>query len=83
MNKGESLKLFKQGRNTWNAWAEGRLAEWRKLEASEKWIEGSNPGKWNDETRAWHETADADFSGHEFEAGVNFSGFVFPGQVDF
>ncbi len=83
MNKTESLALFDQRCDAWNAWAKERLAERRKLEASGEWSEGSDPGKWNDKTRAWQETAAADFSGHEFEDMANFSGFVFPGRAEF
>ena len=83
MNKEESLALFRQGRAAWNTWTEKRLAERRKLEEAGDWIEDSNPDKQNDATRAWHETATADFSGHEFEGVAEFSGFVFPGLVLF
>ena len=83
MNKEESLKLFKQGRNAWNTWAEERLVERRKLEESGEWIEGSTQVIWNDATWDWHKTARADFSVHKFEAGVSFSGFVFPGETRF
>ena len=83
MNKEESLKLFEQGPNAWNAWAEERLAERRKLEESGEWVEGSTQVIWNDATEAWHKTADADFFVHKFEAGVSFYGFVFPGRANF
>ena len=83
MNKKESLVLFRQGRAAWNTWAEERLAERRKLEEAGDWIEDSDPDKQNDATRAWHETATADFSGHEFESVADFSGFVFPGRAVF
>ncbi len=83
MNKEESLKLFEQGPNAWNTWAEERLAERRKLEESGEWVEGSTQVIWNDATEAWHKTADADFFVHKFEAGVSFYGFVFPGRANF
>ena len=82
MNKKESLALFKQGRAAWNIWAEGRLAERRKLEEAGDWIEDSDPDKQNDAMRAWHETATADFSGYEFKV-ADFSGFTFPGPALF
>ena len=83
MNKEESLALFRQGRAVWNTWAEERLTERRKLEEAGDWIEGSNPDKQNDATRAWHKTATADFSGHEFKGLTDFSGFVSPGPALF
>ena len=83
MNKQESLKLFSQGRDAWNAWAEERLAERRTLEATGDWVDDLSNNKWNDATRNWHEAATADFSGHEFEAKADFSGFNFPGLTWF
>ena len=83
MNKDESLKLFNQGRNVWNVWAEDRLAEKRKLKESGEWIDDLYPDNWNDPTKAWQETATADFSGREFVADADFSDFIFPGQARF
>ena len=83
MNKEESLALFHQGRAAWNTWAEEQLAERRKLKEAGDWIEDPESDKQNDATRAWHETATADFSGHEFKGVADFSGFVFPGLVLF
>ena len=83
MNKEESLALFSQGRAAWNTWAEEQLAERRKLEEAGDWIEDSDPDKQNDATRAWHETATVDFSGHKFEDVADFSGFIFPGPALF
>ena len=83
MNKEESLALFRQGRAAWNTWAEEQLTERRKLEEAGDWIEDPDPDKQNDTTRAWHETATVDFSGHEFEGVADCSGFVFPGPALF
>ena len=81
MNREESLALFARGRQAWNAWAEGRRAERRALEEAGAWIE--NPGPGNAATMAWHDTAAADFCGHEFKGATDFSGFVFPSQAKF
>ena len=83
MNKKESLALFRRGRAAWNTWAEERLAERRKLEEAGNWIEDPKPDKQNDATRAWHETATADFSDYKFKGVADFSGFIFPGPALF
>jgi uncharacterized protein YjbI with pentapeptide repeats len=64
MDRDETVALFLQGREAWNAWAEKRFAERRRLEAEGIWklhpgkpVEGENP-----ETQAWLEKAFADFS---------------------
>ena len=82
MNKEQSLQLFEEGNRAWNAWADERLAERKALEESGDWIDG-DPGKWNEQTRAWHEMAEADFSGHRFETEARFDHFRFPGDAVF
>jgi hypothetical protein len=67
MNRDETAELFLQGREAWNAWAEGLLAERKALEAAGTWKsrrewpwepeKGENP-----ETQAWLDKAFADFS---------------------
>ena len=76
MNKDESLELFEQGANAWNSWSESMLAERKVLESAGTWMQG-------DETRSWHERAEADFSSHEFKGVVDFSNFHFPGNASF
>lgn len=83
MNKEESLALFAQGRDAWNAWAATMFAEREALEAAGTWTVGRDEAEWNDATRTWHEAAEVDFLNRIFKGCVNFSGFVFPGDVSF
>ncbi len=69
MNRDETVELFLKGREAWNAWAEGLLAEREAMEAAGTWKshrrlefpwwreEGQNL-----ETEAWLNRAFADFS---------------------
>ena len=82
MDREESLILFKQGENAWNTWAKILLTERKALESDGKWIRGDQ-NQWNDETRSWHERAEADFSHRDFEDAVDFSNFHFPGDALF
>ena len=66
MNRDETVELFLKGREAWNAWAEARLAERKAMEADGRWsaekgLLGNLEAK-TDETRAWMESAAADFS---------------------
>ncbi len=66
INQDETVALFLQGREPWNAWAEKMLAGRRALEEAGRWAAekdfiGGLEAK-NDETRAWMENAQADFS---------------------
>lgn len=70
MNKQESLALLAQGRDAWNAWAKGLLAERARLEEAGEWEAAEE--EW--EARAW-----VDFDDHEFEDDVFFGEFIFPG----
>ena len=63
MNKEETLRLYKQGKIDWNAWAYNLLAH-------------------REESKAWNETAKADFTSCNFEA-ADFSEFIFPGDALF
>ena len=83
MNQEESLALFDRGQLAWNAWAEQRLAERRKLKESGDWTGDSDPDEQDSAARAWHDAATADFSGHKFKGMADFSGFVFPGETWF
>ncbi|MCG8511141.1 MAG: pentapeptide repeat-containing protein [Rhodospirillales bacterium] len=74
MNKEESLALYEQGRDAWNAWAEKMLAERAELEKS---------GQWKVEKEAWKEAAKVDFREHVFERNVDFSSHVFPDFANF
>jgi Pentapeptide repeats (9 copies) len=66
MNREDTVALFLQGREAWNAWAEEMLCERKAMEAAGHWAVGEDAsgkleGK-NDETRAWMGAAAADFS---------------------
>ena len=83
INQVESLALFSRGQAVWNAWAELRLAERRKLKEAGDWTGDSDLHEQDITTLAWHDAATADFSGHKFEGMADFSGFVFPGDAQF
>ena len=66
-SKGEAGGMAHEAAKAhWNAWAEARLAERKAMEADGRWSAEKHP--WgtleakNDETRAWMESAAADFS---------------------
>jgi hypothetical protein len=66
MTRDETVALFLQGREAWNAWAGDMLAKRKAMETDGRWaaekdVLGSLEPK-NDETRAWMEAARADFS---------------------
>jgi uncharacterized protein YjbI with pentapeptide repeats len=52
MNRDETIELFLQGQEAWNAWAEKMLSKRRALEADRRL----------DEEHPWHDAAAADFS---------------------
>ena len=67
MDRDETVALFLQGREAWNAWAEKMLAERKALEASGAWKSSqrfpSEPEKGeNPETQAWLDQAGVIFS---------------------
>ena len=68
MNRDETVELFLKGREAWNAWAEGLLAERKALEAAGTWKSRRRNCPWrrekgeNPETQAWLDKAFADFS---------------------
>ena len=66
MTRDETVALFLQGREAWNAWAERTFAERKELEAAGRWSTEKQPKgdlePRNEETRAWMEAATADFS---------------------
>jgi uncharacterized protein YjbI with pentapeptide repeats len=63
MTRDESIALFLQGREAWNAWAEALLAEKKALEAAGRWQVHDDDRDQNDETRAWIAAATIDLSG--------------------
>jgi uncharacterized protein YjbI with pentapeptide repeats len=65
MNRDETVALFLQGREAWNAWAEKMLAEREAMEAADRWAVENHFGillSRNDQTRAWTDAAAANFS---------------------
>ena len=66
MNQDETIALFIEGKEKWNEWAEGMLAERKRLEEAGEWEIGKGDG-WPDgsniETQTWLDAATADFRG--------------------
>ena len=81
MDKKQSLELFQRGERAWNAWADKMVADKMALEESGEWIE--NRYLWNEQTRAWHEKAKADFRDAAFQTFARFVKFRFPGDALF
>lgn len=77
MNKKESLELYTQGVEAWNAWAEEMLAQQNELIAIGQWqVHGKN----------WSQMASVDFFTTHFtthDKDVNFIDFLFPGDARF
>jgi hypothetical protein len=67
VNKEETLALYEQGRDAWNAWAEKMLADRTALEAA---------GAWKNASKAY-------FEEHSFDTEADFRGFIFPGDAGF
>ena len=91
MNREETLALYAQGRDAWNAWAQNMLDERAAMEKAGTWAaeqdESNSPKAKNGVTSAWMQTAISDFSNndnpHTFAEPVDFSGFIFPGLAWF
>lgn len=83
MNRDESIALFKQGRDAWNAWAEQKLSERRALEKAGCWFRRGDHGDVTELARRWHEEASGNFNGYTFEEDTDFSDFIFPGKTNF
>ena len=67
MNKEETLTLWAEGKNAWNAWAENMLDTRAAMEAQ----------------ATWSNATDCDFEGHTFHGLANFRDVCFPGNVSF
>ena len=80
MNKDQTLALFAQGQEAWNAWAEQMLAERQAYEETGAWNASEPETAW---VHHWISEARADFTGHRFTEVASFSGFFFPGEADF
>lgn len=78
MNKEETLALWAQGKDAWNAWAQRMLDQRAEMEKAH------GPGRPTSESMSdWIAKAAADFSAQEFGEDMNFDSFVFPGQANF
>jgi len=89
MNQEQSIALWRQGKEAWNAWVNEMLAKRETLCTSGKWsVKADYKGEIspsNSETTEWLECAKSDFSSFVFDevTGANFESFVFPGDADF
>src|SRR5215475_15333948 len=66
MTREETVVLFLQGREAWNAWAERMLAERKAIAADGFWAAETTAAGYlapkNAKTRSWMDAAQADFS---------------------
>jgi len=83
LNKEETLALYKQGKDAWNAWAKELLAQRQALVEHGTWPNGEDPPGDNDQISNWCSTAAADFKERTFEEVADFDGFIFPWAVAF
>ena len=83
MDREETWRLFKQGKDAWNAWAEEMLAKRKALEEAGEWETNERRIGQNSLTLEWQQNAKADFDGRAFSGGAEFDSFVFPGGVRF
>ena len=81
MDKKQSLELFQRGKHAWNTWADKMVADKMALEEAGVWKEIRT--LWNEQTRAWHEKAKADFRNIDFQTFADFIQFRFPGDALF
>ena len=76
MNKDDTLKLWAQGKDAWNAWAKEML---ERCPATEVGACRSDDLA----TRDWLIDASADFEKHVFDDEAGFAGFIFPANAKF
>jgi hypothetical protein len=67
VNKEETLAVYEQGSDAWNAWAEKTLADCTALETA---------GAWKNASKAY-------FEEHSFDTEADIRGFIFPGGAGF
>lgn len=93
MNQEQSIALWRQGKEAWNAWANAMLQRQEGLKRSGLWKTTSaypfelEQGD-SDEAKNWFDEARVDFKGVIFDPPdaklqINFEGFIFPGAVSF
>ncbi len=86
MNRDESIKLWLQGKDAWNEWAQARLDERKALEEAANWdakkdFSGRLEGQ-NQTTKDWILKANVNFINlHVYN--IDFKNFIFPNEVDF
>lgn len=79
MNREESIALYEQGKDAWNKWAQGMLAEKKRMEKTGEWFEeGYSINSSIEKTANWLKAAQADLANYTFDQEVDFSGFIFP-----
>ncbi|NIY74550.1 hypothetical protein HED22_02730 [Thalassospira sp. HF15] len=85
MNQEETLALWQQGKEAWNAWAEKMLAERKALEDKGEWEVTIMPWgekRQSETTKKWLKNARAVFSSektpHVFPDATTFEGWLFP-----
>lgn len=66
MNQEESVALWWQGKDAWNAWAEATLVEKKTLKDAGAWQVNEKGEGQNDETRKWMKDTTVDLSGMRF-----------------
>jgi hypothetical protein len=74
MNKEETLKLYTQGKDAWNTWAESLLAERSEMKKA---------GTWELHRSGWFARALVNFEGYLFNQPADFLNVVFPGDALF
>ena len=87
MDGEQSLALWRQGRDAWNAWAKAMLDRRAEMERDGTWalhrhVFGDEKPD-NEATGAWMRDAAADFQAQVFEEPADFSSFLFPGSARF
>ncbi len=87
MDGEQSLALWRQGRDAWNAWAKAMLDRRAEMERDGTWalhrhVFGDEKPD-NEATGAWMRDAAADFQAQVFEEPADFSSFLFPRSARF
>jgi hypothetical protein len=87
MDLAESLALYAEGKEAWNAWAAPMIARRRALVAAGQWAwardSRSDEYATNAATQNWQQDAAAQFNYHSFDHAPDFGGFVVPGACVF
>ncbi len=72
MDKEETHRLYREGKEAWNTWAEKMLTQKKHL---------IKRGKWEEQKNEWENSASATFANLQLIDGI--SGYVFPGRTVF